>query len=377
MNFQISIIIVSFNTSLLLKNCLKSIFSDFEKPKSEIIVIDNNSEDNTLMMLRDNYPSVKVVENNYNAGFAKANNQGLQIATGKYVFLLNPDTFLLPNAIKHLHNFIENTPSCGACGPRTWLDKAKTLEVCPLKLLTPQRATALFTSLPGKTKTSVLEEIWRHDSNAWVASSPFPVEGIGGAAVMIRKSLLNALGGLDETFFMGYEDTDLCATLKQMGKTVYVVPNAEVIHLFGQAKKHPDAPRKNIYSWNAAPLKYMKKHFGSYSKYKLISTKYFDSVRRFLIKDHRVAPCAPVLQNSISIEWDPSNTNVYIFELSNESIFYDKFGKVLYEPRITISDDILSRLDHSTWFWRVWTCPANTSLLPLKSGVFMYKNKIA
>ncbi len=373
MNIQISIIIVNYNTAHLLDDCLESLLSNKNKPECEIIVVDNNSQDNTLDLLQKKYPSVITIYNNYNAGFSKANNQGIHAARGKYVFLLNPDTIVLPEALSSLHSFMENNPQCGACGPRTWLDINKTLEVCPLKILTPDRATILFTELPVPGKNKVLRDVWNHDASAWTATSPYPVEGIGGAAILMRKDRLLQIGGLDESFFMGYEDTDLCASLAQQDLQVYVVPQSEIVHLFGQAKILPEAPSNSVYSWNAAPLFFIKKHYGNSAGHKLKFLKALDKTRQVFSGLTHKHQNPPIMENNVTLEWPSIPNSRYIFELSNDYNYFDKFGKALLESRICLPKDLLLRLNHINWFWRAWLYPVNPDAPTLASGSFVYK----
>jgi GT2 family glycosyltransferase len=360
-NIHISILIVNFNTSNLLKRCLRSILSDETKPASEIIIIDNASCDNSLEMLRSTFPEIHVIANDRNAGFARANNQGLDIATGEFVLLLNPDTELLPGALRHLYTFLSAHPEAGACGPRTWLDEDKTLEVCSLKILTPNRAHAVFTRLPHSERNHILSRIWKIDAGLWTATSPYQVEGIGGAAFFIKKDLLKSLGGLDTRFFLGYEDTDLSMALKHLGKTIFIIPDSEIVHLFGQAKRLPQAPDPITYTWQKTPLRFIEKHFGRHEARKFVCKKHIDSVWRRLrpLKPHGTQFKRD--SQGVTLHWPASECDSYICEISNDYLFFDKFGKVTHEPFLCINNALLNRLEPSQWYWRAWSNPVGTA----------------
>jgi len=357
MDIQISIIIVNFNTAELLRSCIQSLESDTNAPPYEIIVIDNNSSDNSVRMLRSDFPQIKVIENNSNAGYARGNNQGLEIARGKYVWLLNPDTIVIRNCLKTLFEFMETTDNAGAVSPRTWLDENKSLEVCSLKILTPGRAKAVFTQLPCSYRKKLLNEIWELDLKVWQTADPVCVEGIGGAAFFISRKLLDQLGNLDERFFMGYEDTDLSASISAEKLNIYIHPNAELIHLFGQAKQLPEAPQKAIYAWQTAPMTFLSKHFGENAAKNFKIQRYLDRIwRRLQFRKHLNNQNIPD-ENGITLNWHGPETN-YVVEISNDTTFYDKFGKIVQGTNIRLDKSLLNRLAQTKWYWRV--LPANT-----------------
>lgn len=320
-------------------------------------------------MLQNTFPDIRVVANDQNTGFARANNQGLDIASGEFTLLLNPDTELFPGALRHLHAFLSSHPEAGACGPRTWLDTDKTLEVCSLKILTPVRAHAVFTRLPLAKRKHILSSVWKTDADLWTATSPYQVEGIGGAAFFIRTDLLKSLGGLDPRFFLGYEDTDLSMTLKKRGKTIYIIPDAEIIHLFGQSKRLPQAPDPITYAWQKTPLLFIEKHFGRHEARKLILKKHIDSLWRILRPDILPGNSLSIESNGITLRWPPSESDSYTCEISNDYLFFDKFGKVTHEPFLGVKNTLLERLAPVRWYWRAWP---NTTNLPDKFSSYGY-----
>jgi GT2 family glycosyltransferase len=116
MSFDVSIIIVNYNTSILLKNCIASVFAETKRISFEIIVVDNNSSDDSVSMMKSEYPDVMLLAKNENAGFGRANNEAALTAAGKYLFFLNSDTYLRNDAISILFEFMELNSECGICG---------------------------------------------------------------------------------------------------------------------------------------------------------------------------------------------------------------------------------------------------------------------
>lgn len=354
MDIQISIIIVNFNTSGLLHDCLTSLETDMTLPSCEICVVDNDSSDDSLQMLEQHHPDVRVIKNASNAGFAAANNQALRDIRGPFVWLLNPDTIVFPGCTRTLSDFLESHPDVGAVSPRTWLDIDRTLEVCSLKLLTPDRARAVFTKLPDRNRKSLLIDIWNQDARLWTAKTPIPVEGVGGAALFTRKEYLDKLNGLDERFFMGYEDTDLCAALHKLSKRVFLHPGAEIVHLFGQAKQSAHAPPDVDYSWRKAPLEYIRKYFGDAAAGQLRRARFLDRIWRRIIPYRNTGNETVPDRHGVLLEWTGDPVKTYCVEISNDSIFYDKFGQTVTGTSFRIGRNILDRLSGYRWYWRAW-----------------------
>ncbi|MBN1879131.1 glycosyltransferase family 2 protein [bacterium] len=368
-------IIVNFNTSALLRQCLESLLAEQDAPLFEVIVIDNNSTDDSKEMLRHQFPDVHLITNSYNAGFAAANNQGLSAADGTFVFLLNPDTIVLKGCLNTLHRHMINHSETALCGPHTWLDQEQTFEICSLKMLTPERARSVFTRLPDSKRSQILKDIWAIDCQLWTSQQPCVVEGIGGAAMFINKQYLLSVGGLDERFFMGYEDTDLCATIQNHSKNIVVVPNAHIIHLFGQAKSLPQAPRKSVYSWQTAPLTFIQKYYGHKASMRFQMQRRLDSVWRRLLPERIFGESVSPRDGGIHLSWTYVPGARYILEISNDYIFFDKFAKVLDEPQITIDMSIFNRLKGFKWYWRAWDVPNGSPSKLLGKGYWCQNEK--
>lgn len=255
---KLSIIIVSYNTKKLLADCINSIESSLQKLKYEIIVVDNCSSDGSVDLLKSQFQKVKIIENNYNAGFAKANNQGLLVCSGDYILLLNSDTLVLGDALSTLVEFMDMHTETAICGPRL-LNSDMTLQL-PCRRGFPRLINSIshFSGLSRVfPKSSVLGSYLMTYMDS---SIDHEVDAVSGACLLVRREILSTIGGLlDEAFFMHFEDIDLCFRAKKSGYKVYYVHNAEVIHLKGQSSKlRSEGVTRNFFD---SALIYFKKNY--------------------------------------------------------------------------------------------------------------------
>ncbi|MCX6032000.1 MAG: glycosyltransferase family 2 protein [Chloroflexi bacterium] len=225
----LSIVIVNWNTRDLLAGCLASVVGSQAASglTPEVFVVDNASTDDSAAMVRNRFPWVRLIENRENVGFARANNQGIALATGRYVLLLNPDTEVWPGALAALVAFMAAHPRAGACGARL-LNADGSLQPACHPILTPGREfwRLLF-----------LEKLWpraTYPMHRWDTVTPHRVEVIKGACLLLRRETLDQVGLLDESYFMYTEEVDLCYRLAQAGWELWYVPAAVVTH-YGEA----------------------------------------------------------------------------------------------------------------------------------------------
>ena len=238
---DVSIIIVSFNTKKLTLGCIESILNSVKNIKYEIIVVDNGSSDGTVDQIqnakiknshfakasRDAQKSIiRIIQNNYNLGFAKANNQGIRIAGGKYILLFNSDTVIKGNSVKNLIEFAQNTPNAGAVGVRL-LNPDGTIQPSVFRLPTIWRAV----------KQYWLGEKGLLDKYAPENHKPIVVESLVMAAFLITPKALEKVGLLNEKYFMYYEDLDYCRRIGKAGLKIYYLPTYEIIHQHGASGK--------------------------------------------------------------------------------------------------------------------------------------------
>jgi len=224
---DISIIVVSFNTKDLTIQCIKSIVESKPKLSYEMIVVDNGSHDGTVQEIKKNVPKLIIVENKENLGFAKAVNQGIKIAKGKYVFLLNSDTQVRRGTIEKLIGFAERKSEAGAVVP---------------KLLNPD-GSIQGSVFREPTVARVMMQYWFGqkkivDKYAPSDKGPQEVEFAVMAAFLITPEVLREVGLLDERYFMFYEDHDYCKRIRKFGLKVFYLPGAEVVHDHGGSGKN-------------------------------------------------------------------------------------------------------------------------------------------
>jgi GT2 family glycosyltransferase len=220
---DLSIIVVSWNTSNLLNSCLRSIYETASELNPQILVVDNASADDSVAMVQQHFPQVHLIKNQQNVGFARANNQAIERSLGRYVLLLNSDTEVKPEALSSLLSFMDAHPQVGAAGSRL-LNADGSLQPSCHPMMTPWREF---------WRLSFLEKVYRratYDMAHWDPDTPREVEVIKGACLMLRRETLDQVGLLDSRYFMYTEEMDLCYRIGQAGWKLYWVPEAQVIH---------------------------------------------------------------------------------------------------------------------------------------------------
>jgi hypothetical protein len=250
---DLSVIITSWNTGDLLLNSLNSIIYNPDFVSLEVIVVDNASNDGSVRMVYERFSQVHLIENTENVGFARANNQAIQQALGKYVLLLNSDTIVKPNALQKLVNFMDNHPEAGAAGARL-LNPDGTLQ--PNCYIEP----TLLRELLRMFHLSALLPRSCYHMEDWDLKKPREVNIVQGACLVLRREALDQVGLLDENFFFYSEDIDLCYRLRKARWNIYWVPNAEIIHYGGQSSQLVAAD--SFIHLYRGKLQYMRKHHG-------------------------------------------------------------------------------------------------------------------
>lgn len=230
---DVSIVIVNYNTSTLVENCVNSVLENTKDLKYEIIIVDNNSPDGTFPLLKEKLKDKAIfVQNNENIGFGLANNEGFKIAKGKYLFCLNPDTLLVNNSVKILFDFMENNPDCGAAGGNLYDKNMNFVHSFgygdDIKSLLLRKTFFKYLCFFEYLK------IKRYESNI-DRSLTQEVNHITGADLMLRKSVIDKVGGFSEKFFMYFEETELEVRIKRAGYKVFFVPDSKIIHLEGKS----------------------------------------------------------------------------------------------------------------------------------------------
>jgi hypothetical protein len=240
---SISVVIVSYRTREVLRDCLHSV-QRHGVPGMTVIVVDNDSRDGSAEMVCHEFPGVRLVQNATNAGFAVANNRGIDQSDGEYVLLLNSDTVVLPGAPAAMVEFLEAHPDAGAAGCRL-LSPDGTIQASAGRDAKPGlirlflRLTGLSRLLTDGARRSLRRIISATVVNALGSCldsyvqdlSPMEVETVSATCLLLRQKAMAEVGRLDERFFMYLEDLDYCLRLRRAGWKLYYLPGVQIIHL--------------------------------------------------------------------------------------------------------------------------------------------------
>lgn len=247
---KLSVVIVSWNTADILRQCLESVFAHPPAAPFDVWLVDNASTDGTIAMVQELFPQVKLLTNAQNVGFATANNQAIRQASGDYILLLNPDTLVYAGALQTLVHFLDTHPQTGACGARL-LNADGSLQHSCYPTPTLGRELLRMFHLDGRV---------RYHMNQWPTDQPRQVEALLGACILVRRPLIEALGLMDEAYFMYSEEIDLCYRIARAGWQLHWVPQAQIVHLGGQSTRQVKTDMfLRLYQ---GKLQYMRKHYG-------------------------------------------------------------------------------------------------------------------
>ncbi len=256
---DVSVIIVNWNTCRLLQECIESIYRLESKLAIEIIVVDNNSSDGSADNLKTYFSEVKLIENSYNAGFAKASNQGASASSGKYIMFLNSDTIVHEGAFESMAELLMSKTDAGICACKL-LNTDGSLQPnvgnLPTYRAMMERYTILkYLGLFKRDRNSYKMRNFKYDR----------IEKVGrvvGAAFMMPRGVFEQLGGLDEKFFFYFEETDLCKRVRDIGYEVYFTPKGQITHFGGRSSNYLPNAKINMMFFTSM-FHYFKKHKGS------------------------------------------------------------------------------------------------------------------
>jgi GT2 family glycosyltransferase len=228
---DVSIIVVAWNVKKLLQDCLESVYEQTKDIRFEVIYVDNASKDGSVEMVKERFPSVHIIENQENKGFIKANNQGIEIAQGRYVLLLNSDTVVLDNAIAKTVQFADGHPDAAVAGCRV-LNPDRTLQrncfMYPSLLNALLAATYLYKVFPRSRFFGRERMTW------WAFDDVRDVETVCGCYSLVRREAMDQVGVMDETYFVYGDDPDWCFRFRKAGWRIMFTPEPEIIHYGGQ-----------------------------------------------------------------------------------------------------------------------------------------------
>lgn len=256
LEIDVSIIIINFNSTELLKNCLDSIEKFTSGISYEIIVIDNNSMTGDVDRLQQDFNRLTLIKNKVNKGFGTANNQGVEVAKGKYVLLLNNDTIFIENSIKKVFDFVESLEgneiiSCKLLNE----DKSTQKSVYDFPKLLNVFTSNLFLYLLVPKSKYFNKYHLMNKGISWITE----VDVVTGAFLFMSRKSYQVLGGFDERFFFYMEDTDLCYRHKKNNGKVIYFPETSIIHLKGKSAKG-ESWFKNKHQ-SISTIKFFQKHF--------------------------------------------------------------------------------------------------------------------
>lgn len=255
---DISIIIVNYNVRYFIEQCIHSVYRASDGLNIEVIVVDNNSVDNSVPVIKEKFPDVKLIENKKNVGFAKANNQAIKIAKGKYILLLNPDTLVEEDTLRVSYKYMEKHADTGTLGVKLIDGNGEFLPESKRSLPTLASSFYRFVGLSKlfpKSKVFNSYNLGNLDEN-----ETNEVDVLCGAFMFIRASIIKEVGYLDEAFFMYGEDIDYSYRIQKAGYKVIYLPETKIIHFKGESTKKSSLKYHNIF-YKAMAI-FAKKHYG-------------------------------------------------------------------------------------------------------------------
>lgn len=307
---QLSIIILNYNVRYFLELCVLSVINAIQKIDAEIIVIDNNSQDDSCEMMKNRFPNIKLIENKENVGFPKGNNIGVSQATGEYICILNPDTVVAEDTFTKVLAFAKNQNNLGIIGCKlidgtgNFLPESKRGTPTPFVAFT--KITGLYKIFPKTFGKYYAQHLSENETGK--------VEILVGAFMLMKRDLYHEIGGFDENCFMYSDDVDLSYMALKKGKSNYYFQETSVIHYKGESTvKDEIYMKRNQQAMNF----FFKKHFRVsffFTVFMKMGIVFFSVVKLF--------------------QWKPkpkSNPENYIF-VSSDAILKGKFESQLKKP---------------------------------------------
>lgn len=258
---DVTISIVNTNNRDLLQSCLESVYDNTKRTHFEIIVVDNCSTDGSVEMIRDNFPEVRVLSNEFRKGYGFSQNRAFEESRGRYFLILNEDMIMLPHAIDIMMDRIKEDRSVGALGCRLLSTDH-----------TPQRSCSNFESLFSEIYENLVpynlifpESRFRSELHHWSHNSEREVDVILGCCMLMPREAIEQIGLFDEQFVLFLDETDLCKRLRQAGWKVFFTPKAEMVHYYSETVKRMG--RERLRTYLESKFRYFKKHHGKDQAY--------------------------------------------------------------------------------------------------------------
>jgi GT2 family glycosyltransferase len=255
---SVSVITVTYNSGKDISNFLESALPEIKNLSGEIIIIDNNSRDDTTKILKKysrEYDFLKIIYNEANRGYSFANNQGITESKGKFLFFLNPDTIIVPGSIKQLISYLEKAKNTGAIAPQLRFPDGRIQKSCRKF---PTRMDIIYESLGLNHLFPNSGKFNRWKMKDFGFNELTTVDQPAGAAFLVNSDLVKKLDGFDESLPMFFSDVDLCKRIWYAGKQIFFYPNVFVIHIGGSSVLRNRI--KMMASSHVSFYKYLKKH---------------------------------------------------------------------------------------------------------------------
>ena len=254
---DVSVVIVNYNVRDFLHQSLVSLQKALKGLRAEIIVVDNASDDGSTEFIRNRFPKVRILPQQHNLGFAKANNIALNHVRGKFVLLINPDTVVQEDTIRVMIDFMNSHPEVGLSGCKILNPDGSFQLPCRRSFPTPWVA---FTKIFGLSTLFPNKKIFGKYNLTYLSTEEtYPVDAVSGSFMFVRRTIIDQVGGLDESFFMYGEDIDWCYRIRQAGWQVYYVPSTQIIHYKGESTRRSSLDEINTF-YRAMHL-FVGKHF--------------------------------------------------------------------------------------------------------------------
>lgn len=256
---DVSIIIVSWNASDLLRRSLACVYETVRTSSFEVIVVDNASDEDNVAMVRSCFPQAVVLANAENIGFGRANNQAASVARGRYLLLLNPDAFVHEHTVDRLVRFMDEHPEAGAAGPRLLYPDGR-LQRSVTAFPTVQTELWMATGLDRAFPRSPI--FGRFKMTYWEMDDLRPVDALMGACLIVRREVVEQIGLFDEQFFMYSEEVDLCYRLCREGLKNYYLPDITATHIWGGSSSR--VPAATFMRHFRSRVQFFRKHYGEH-----------------------------------------------------------------------------------------------------------------
>jgi GT2 family glycosyltransferase len=253
---SLDVVIVSYRSRELLRDCLSSLREHPARAPSRVTVVDNDSRDGTVELVRAEFPEVRLIAADRNLGFSAANNQAIRGGTSDYVLALNPDTRMREGALDRLVELMDARPEIGICGCRLELDDGTFDHAAKRAFPTIAGALGHFTGVGRRAREGALSQYRAPE----VAAGP--VDAVNGAFMLLRRSTLDEIGLFDEGFWMYMEDLDLCYRCWEAGKIVWYEPSVTVAHVKHGSSGDYRTPRLN-YAFHYGMYRFYRKHYAA------------------------------------------------------------------------------------------------------------------